>query len=556
MGSPLPRPVAQRAVVAGLTAALAFGSIAAPLLSAPTAAYAASGLSAVSLSDEMKYFTKYESGKNYRQGFSSGDGYNALGYYQFDRRFSLGSFIEQAYAYNPTKYAALKEIAQNSGKLKTEQIASSGKLTDYGQRVQDAWYAAYDADPAEFSALQDSYAYNTYYLPVQRVLLNGYGVDISDRADCVKGLAWSLCNWLGQGGVRAFFDWAKADSGLSDNMTDRELVNALCDAVVNHIKDYSSQSQYYAGWITRYGTNERNVCLAYIAEDEQLAAGSGSATTTPPEAGGSDAAGDSTVDSGVGDGSAGSGDAADNNAGATTAPDTGATTAPDVDAGADAGDGSLTGGAAKPETSDDAATDDAGSAGDTGADGTTSDSAGNQGGSTDGSTSSDGADNAAGDQITDTGTTDNAGAQDGSSTVNDATGDTQAGASADGGASTAPAEEPTVTFTVKGKAYKAIQAKDGKVTSIVAPQYQGYSFAGWYLNGERYCGENEEISVSSDTELIAFYRKDDAAPTSQPDGLPQTGDNSAIISMGAIGLTVAGMSVAMLGVQRRREAQI
>ena len=503
MGSPLPRPVAQRAVVAGLTAALAFGSIAAPLLSAPTAAYAASGLSAVSLSDEMKYFTKYESGKNYRQGFSSGDGYNALGYYQFDRRFSLGSFIEQAYAYNPAKYAALKEIAQNSGKLKTEQIASSGKLTDYGQRVQDAWYAAYDADPAEFSALQDSYAYNTYYLPVQRVLLNGYGVDISDRADCVKGLAWSLCNWLGQGGVRAFFDWAKADSGLSDNMTDRELVNALCDAVVNHIKDYSSQSQYYAGWITRYGTNERNVCLAYIAEDEQLAAGSGSATTTPPEAGGSDAAGDSTVDSGVGDGSAGSGDAADNNAGATT-----------------------------------------------------SDSAGNQGGSTDGSTSSDGADNAAGDQTTDTGTTDNAGAQDGSSTVNDATGGTQAGASADGGASTAPAEEPTVTFTVKGKAYKAVQAKDGKVTSIVAPQYQGYSFAGWYLNGERYCGENKEISVSSDTELIAFYRKDDAAPTSQPDGLPQTGDNSAIISMGAIGLTVAGTSVAMLGVQRRREAQI
>lgn len=529
MGSPLPRPVAQRAVVAGLTAALAFGSIAAPLLSAPTAAYAASGLSAVSLSDEMKYFTKYESGKNYRQGFSSGDGYNALGYYQFDRRFSLGSFIEQAYAYNPAKYAALKEIAQNSGKLKTEQIASSGKLTDYGQRVQDAWYAAYDADPAEFSALQDSYAYNTYYLPVQRVLLNGYGVDISDRADCVKGLAWSLCNWLGQGGVRAFFDWAKADSGLSDNMTDRELVNALCDAVVNHIKDYSSQSQYYAGWITRYGTNERNVCLANIAEDEQLAAGSGSA---------------------------GSGDAADNNAGATTTPDTGATTAPDVDAGADAGYGSLTGGAAKPETSDDAATDDAGSAGDTGADGTTSDSAGNQGGSTDGSTSSDGADNAAGDQTTDTGTTDNAGAQDGSSTVNDATGGTQAGASADGGASTAPAEEPTVTFTVKGKAYKAVQAKDGKVTSIVAPQYQGYSFAGWYLNGERYCGENKEISVSSDTELIAFYRKDDAAPTSQPDGLPQTGDNSAIISMGAIGLTVAGTSVAMLGVQRRREAQI
>ena len=40
-------------------------------------------LTPVYISDEMKYFTKYESNGNYDQGFSRGDGYNALGYYQF-----------------------------------------------------------------------------------------------------------------------------------------------------------------------------------------------------------------------------------------------------------------------------------------------------------------------------------------------------------------------------------------------------------------------------------------------------------------------------------------
>ena len=42
-------------------------------------------LSPVKLSDEMLYFAIYESGHNYDQGLSYGDGYNAMGYYQFDR---------------------------------------------------------------------------------------------------------------------------------------------------------------------------------------------------------------------------------------------------------------------------------------------------------------------------------------------------------------------------------------------------------------------------------------------------------------------------------------
>ena len=52
--------------------------------------------------------------------------------------------------------------------------------------------AAYAADPQEFAALQDGYSYNNYYKPVERLLASTYGVDISGRADCVKGLAWGM----------------------------------------------------------------------------------------------------------------------------------------------------------------------------------------------------------------------------------------------------------------------------------------------------------------------------------------------------------------------------
>ena len=99
------------AIVAGLTLALSFGAVSAPAPAAaeePTPGVASDatdidkglytqqsfsgvlrsvqGVSFVNVTPEMKYFTKYESHGNYNQGFSYGDGYNALGYYQFDRQ--------------------------------------------------------------------------------------------------------------------------------------------------------------------------------------------------------------------------------------------------------------------------------------------------------------------------------------------------------------------------------------------------------------------------------------------------------------------------------------
>lgn len=283
------------AIVAGLTLALSFGAVAAPataIAEEPTPGVASDatdidkglytqqsfsgvlrsvqGVSFVNVTDEMKYFTKYESHGNYNQGFSYGDGYNALGYYQFDRRWSLIPFMKQVYNYDSAKYGMLKAAIDRGSEISngSNPMYANGQLTELGRVAQDAFLGAYNTDPAEFSALQDAYAYNSYYAVTESWLKNALGIDISGRADCVKGMVWSITNMCGTGGCQDFFRWAN----LSNSMTDREFVTALSNSVVDNVaRKYSSQPQYHEGWKNRY-KNELKDCLVYIAEDEAAAA--------------------------------------------------------------------------------------------------------------------------------------------------------------------------------------------------------------------------------------------------------------------------------------------
>lgn len=290
------------AIVAGLTLALSFGAVSVPAPAAaeePTPGVASDatdidkglytqqsfsgvlrsvqGVSFVNVTPEMKYFTKYESHGNYNQGFSYGDGYNALGYYQFDRRWSLIPFMKQVYNYNPEKYSMLKDAIDRGSEISNTSNAmyENAQLTELGRIAQEAFQGAYNTDPAEFSALQDAYAYNSYYAVTEAWLKSGLGIDISGRADCVKGMVWSITNMYGTGGCRDFFRWAN----LSNDMSDREFVTALFNSVVDNVATkFSSQPQYHEGWKNRY-RNELKDCLVYIAEDEAAAA----ATPVQPE---------------------------------------------------------------------------------------------------------------------------------------------------------------------------------------------------------------------------------------------------------------------------------
>ena len=283
------------AIVAGLTLALSFGTVAAPVTAVaeePTPGVASDatdidkglytqqsfsgvlrsvqGVSFVNVTDEMKYFTKYESHGNYNQGFSYGDGYNALGYYQFDRRWSLIPFMKQVYNYDSAKYGMLKAAIDRGSEISNANnpMYANGQLTELGRVAQEAFQGAYNTDPTEFSALQDAYAYNSYYAVTEAWLKSALGIDISGRADCVKGMVWSITNMCGTGGCQDFFRWAN----LSNSMTDREFATALSNSVVNNVATkYASQPQYHEGWKNRY-RNELKDCLVYITEDEAAAA--------------------------------------------------------------------------------------------------------------------------------------------------------------------------------------------------------------------------------------------------------------------------------------------
>ncbi len=248
------------------------GSLTASALSSARTARA----SLAEVSDEMKYFTLYESGKNYDQGFSYYDGYNALGYYQFDRRYSLVGFMRYCMSYDAAAFsmfqAPLARAAELSDSSASVYDSSAKRLTEVGQLAEDAWHAAYAANPTLFAALQDSYAYTNYYEPTERWLAS-QGIDISGRADCVKGLVWSMTNLFGAGGVKKYLTAAE----LSNAMSDREFVNAIVDSLPSSLAAYNKNTQYHKSWINRY-EKERATCLEYIAADEAAAGETGGST--------------------------------------------------------------------------------------------------------------------------------------------------------------------------------------------------------------------------------------------------------------------------------------
>lgn len=395
-----------------------------------------SSLQPKALSSEMKYFAQNESGSNYNLGFSYGDGYHAMGFYQFDRRYALVDFMQECYNYNPQKYGMFKAVIDRGSELKRDvddviYDKKIHKLTELGQLAEDAWHAAYAADPQEFSALQDAYGYQEYYLPVERIVRK-YGLDLSGRADCLKGLCWGMNNLFGSGGCQKFFKMAN----LSNDMSDEQAVAAICDALIDYMTN-TSTNQYAASYANRY-EREKKTCLTYLAQhktendankdtagsgsDAGSGSGNGSASDTGTDSGngsGSGSGSDSDAGSGSGStdqpsqgasgGSSAAGGAITTPAGGSTtgspnAPSTdtgaGSTSSPSTGGGTDSGDGSASSGGSSSNAPSGTPSDSAaGSNGSADAGGDSGDDAGDaNGGATSGDTSDNGASSGAGTQ--------------------------------------------------------------------------------------------------------------------------------------------------------------
>ncbi len=243
----------------------------------------ASGLRPVNLSSDVTYFGAYEGG-SYAQTLSSGDGFHAVGYYQFDNRYGLLDFIRAVYAYDPSKYSMFEQfnyIADSTFKA-DNAMRQNGQFTALGVALNSSWKAAYAADAEEFSRLQDGWEYIKYIEPALDYL-DSRGIDMYSRADAVQGLCASLCNFFGLSGWHKFvggysdgYDWNGFYNswkywdgcGLNNDMTDAEFVSTLCDYVVENVGVfYKGQPQYHQGWQNRY-KREKAQCLAMIAEHD------------------------------------------------------------------------------------------------------------------------------------------------------------------------------------------------------------------------------------------------------------------------------------------------
>ena len=216
-----------------------------------------------SISTEMLYFCKWESGQDYDHGLSWGDGYHALGYFQFDNRYDLGSFLQAAYYYNPSKYSCLAIIGSRYSWDVSGATRSGSSFTQLGNDLNSVWHACYKADPTEFSQLQNDWAYTQYYDGVTgiRGSLQAFGINIDNRSDSVKSLVWGMANLFGQGGGRSYVqsglyygaNWFIKNSGVNGAMDDEQFVTTLCDYVINNVaRRYPGQPEYWNGWQNRY----------------------------------------------------------------------------------------------------------------------------------------------------------------------------------------------------------------------------------------------------------------------------------------------------------------
>lgn len=161
---------------------------------------------------------------------------------------------------SPTKYGMFKQFKDID--FSVEPARENGKFTNFGNALNAAWKQAYDQDPVELSDLQDAWGYSEYYMPAQSCV-ESRGIHIQDRADCVKGLCWSLCNLFGPGG------WRKSvtGSGVNDSMSDAELVAILCHYVMDNVLSYSYA--YATSYQNRYA-NELSICLDYLGVPDDV----------------------------------------------------------------------------------------------------------------------------------------------------------------------------------------------------------------------------------------------------------------------------------------------
>lgn len=176
-------------------------------------------------SASMLFFLRFESGAEaYAQ--TGGDYGNACGAYQFDNRYSLLPFVKYAYRQNPNLCLEFKPYA----------AYTDGTKLKSNRNFFAAWKRVYQRNPQLFAELQDTFAKEEYFDPVERAL-SQVGINLGTRPDTVKGAVYSYSIQHGQqkavNAVRA--------CGNKNSTEDRQFLKNLYSYRMRQFPKYKSR---------------------------------------------------------------------------------------------------------------------------------------------------------------------------------------------------------------------------------------------------------------------------------------------------------------------------
>ena len=154
-------------------------------------------------------WTPRESGK---KGFRdvNGDHGHAFGKYQFDYRYALVGFMKYCANFS-SKYSGFSKYI-NFGVGSSKLVNNSGLAT--------LWSYYCEKYPEEFEALQDTYAYNEYYLEVKKYLKKECKIDLDNHHPVVRGSAFSMA--IRSGSLSA----ARKFRGCKDSTPDETMLRS------------------------------------------------------------------------------------------------------------------------------------------------------------------------------------------------------------------------------------------------------------------------------------------------------------------------------------------
>lgn len=194
------------------------------------------------MKNEMLFFTEFESGSA-GYGQTGGDGGNACGKYQFDRRYSLQPFLSYAYSSNPYLFARFRKFAMMGNTAKTQDLLKGN------QELYSAWNYIYVRYPEAFAYYQDKFAEMMYY-DTAAARLRGKGINLEKYPYVVRGAVFSYA--IQHGAQHA------ADSVLKAGITP-----------ATSAKDFLRKLYDYR-WEDEDGWNQESIYLyRYLAEKEK-----------------------------------------------------------------------------------------------------------------------------------------------------------------------------------------------------------------------------------------------------------------------------------------------